>query len=102
MTMNSWALARRAASSTSASRRVVAAVGDVVAHRAVEQEDVLLDDRQQVAVGAQAEVADVGAVEQDAAARRVVEPRHQVGDGRLAGAAAADQRDHRPAGHGRR
>ena len=38
---------------------VVAAVGDVVAHRAVEQEHVLLDDGQQVAVGAEAEVADV-------------------------------------------
>ena len=45
--MNSCALARRAASSTSASRRVVAAVRDVVAHRSVEQEHVLLHDRQQ-------------------------------------------------------
>jgi hypothetical protein len=49
--MNSCALARRAASSTSASSRV-AAIGDVVAHRAVEQEDVLLHDREQAAVRA--------------------------------------------------
>ena len=40
------------------------------------------------------------AVEQDASPRRIVEARHQVGHRRLAGAAAADQRDHRSAGHG--
>ena len=80
-------------------RRVVAAVGDVVAHRAVEQEDVLLHDREQVAIRAQLEVADVGAVEQDAAARRIVEARDEVGDRRLARAAAPDERDDRSARH---
>ena len=65
--MNSWALARRAASSTSASVASWRAVGDVVAHRAVEQEDVLLDDGQQVAIARQPEVADVDAVQQDPA-----------------------------------
>ena len=40
------------------------------------------------------------AVEQDPPLRRIVKPRDQVGDRRLAGAAAADQRDDRPAGHG--
>ncbi len=39
------------------------------------------------------------AVDQDAAARRVVKARHEVGDGRLARAAAADQGDDRAAGH---
>ena len=37
---------------------------------------------------------------QDAARRRIVKARHQVGHRRLARAAAADQRDDRSAGHG--
>ena len=98
LAMNSWALARRAASSISLVGGVVAAVGDVVAHRAVEQKHVLLDDGQQIAVGAEAKVANVGAVEQDAAACGVVKARHEVGDGRLARAAAADQGNDRSAG----
>ena len=98
--MNSWALARRAASSTSLVAGVVPAVGDVVAHRAVEQKHVLLHDGQQVAIGAQAEVADVGAVEQNPPAGRIVKSGDQVGHRRLARAAAAHQGDHRAAGHG--
>ena len=43
--------------------RVVPAVGDVVAHRAVEQENVLLDDRQQIAITAQPKVANVDAID---------------------------------------
>ena len=43
---------------------------------------------------AQRDVADVDAVDQDRAAGDVVEPRQQVDQRRLAGAAAADDRDH--------
>ena len=48
--MNSWALARRAASRIGALGRAAAAVGDVLADRAVEEERVLLDDREERAV----------------------------------------------------
>ena len=51
--------------------------------------------REQVAIGAQPEVANVGAVEENAAARRIVKARDEIGDGRLPGAAAANERDHR-------
>ena len=78
---------------------VVTAVGDVVANRSVEEEDVLLHDRQQPSIRSQPKVANVGAVEQDPAPRGIVEPRHQVGDRRLAGAASADQRDDRTSRH---
>ena len=98
--MNSWALARLRRVFDLGDRRIVAAVRDVVAHRSVEQEDVLLDDREQIAVGCEPEVADVRAVEEDASARRIVEARDEIGDRRLAGAAPAHQRDDRPAGHG--
>ena len=83
-------------------RGVVPAVGDVVPHRAVEEEHVLLHDGQQVAIGAQPKVPNVGAVEQNAAPGRIVKPRDQVGHRRLAGAAPAHQGDHRSAGHDRR
>ena len=79
--------------------RVVAAVRDVVAHGAVEQEHVLLHDREQAAVGLQVKLPDVDAVEQEPAARRIVEPRDEVRDRGLAGAAAADERDDGAARH---
>jgi len=69
-----------------------------VAHRAIEQEDILLDEGQQAAVGAQAEVADIAAVEQDAPGGGIVKAGHQVGDGGFSCAAAAHQGHHRAAG----
>ena len=48
-------------------RRLVPAVGDVVAHRAVEQKHILLHDREQRAIRCEAEIADVRSVEEDAA-----------------------------------
>ena len=74
--------------------RIVPSVGDVVAHRAVEEEDVLLNDRQQISIGAQSKVANVTAVEHDASARRIVEARYQVGDRGLPRPAAANERNH--------
>src|SRR5438552_15369363 len=56
--MNSWALARRAARGVLdvGVGGVVTPVGDVVAHRAVEQEDVLLYDGEEIAVRVQPEL----------------------------------------------
>ena len=48
---------------------------------------------------AQRHVADVAAVDQDRAAGHVVEPRQQVDQRRLAGAAPADDGDHLPGAH---
>ena len=48
------------------------------------------------------DIANVAAVDQDGAARHVVEPRQQVHERGLAGAAAADDRDHLPGAHGQR
>src|SRR5262249_14792849 len=74
-------------------------VGDVVAHRSVEQEDLLLDDAEQLAVAVQAVLADVGAVDLDLPVSRIVETGHEVGNGGLAGAATANQGHHRAAGY---
>src|SRR4051794_4084461 len=78
----------------------MSAVRDVVAHRAVEQKDVLLHDRQQVAIGPKTELANVGSVEQNATLRWIVKARDEISDSGLPGPAAANQGDHRPAGHG--
>src|SRR3954471_2053333 len=80
--------------------RIVPAVRDVVAYGAVEEKDVLLHDCEQIAIAAQLEVADVGAVEENAATRGIVEPRDQVSHRRFSGAAAAHERDDRSSGYG--
>src|SRR6185503_20358217 len=49
------------------------AVGDIVPRRSVEQEDVLLNEGQQIAIAAQAEVANVDAVDEDPPPGRIVE-----------------------------
>ena len=60
---------------------------------AVEQEHVLLDDADQVAVAVDVDVAQVAAVEQDAAAGGVVEAGDEVAERGLAAAAGADEGD---------
>ena len=65
--------------------------GDVVAQRAVEEEGFLGDDAELAAQRADGDVAQVVTVDQHAAGRRVVEPRHQLGDGGLPGPGGADQ-----------
>ena len=57
---------------------------------------ILGDDADLPAQRAAGDVADVDAVDEDAALGRVVEARHERGERRLAGAGVADQR-HRPA-----
>ena len=90
--MKSWASARRAASWTSAVGGVGAAVADVVVGRAVEHRRLLPDRADLRAQRVLGQVADVGAVEQDAPALDLVEPQEQRDRGGLAGAGAADQR----------
>ena len=91
--MNSSALATRGRMLDLGEGRPSRGVGDVLGDRAVEEEDVLLDDPQQPAVALDLDVAEVDAVEPDHARGRVVEPGDQVAEGRLARPAAADQRD---------
>ena len=66
------------------------AIGDVVFDRVVEQHGVLRDDADGGAQGLLLHVADVLAVDQDAAAGHVVEAEQQARDGGLAGAGRAD------------
>ena len=72
---------------------VEAAVGDVLADGAGEEEDVLLDDADLAAEGGEGHVADIDAVDRDAAAVELVEARQEGGDRRLAGAGGADEGD---------
>ena len=68
-------------------------VGDVVGDGAVEEEDVLLDDAEESAVGLDVDGAEVGAVEGDAAGGGVVEAGDEVAEGGLAGPAGANEGD---------
>jgi len=68
------------------------AVGDVVADRGVEEVALLGDHPDGRGDAGLGEPAQVGTVEGDRAPRRVVQPRHQVADRRLAGTAGADDR----------
>jgi len=70
------------------------AVGDVVAHRVVEEDGLLRDLGNIAAQRAQREVAQVVAVDENAAAGNVEEARNQVGESGLACAAGAYQRQH--------
>ena len=94
--MNSCACAARAAASISSRVAVGAAVRDVGGDRVVEEHRLLRDDADLRAQRRQRHVAHVAAVDQDRAAGDVVEPRHQIDQRRLAGAAAADDRQHLP------
>ena len=91
--MNAWAWALRAAASISAWRGVRLAVGDVVGHRVVEQQGFLRHQAEPRAQVAEPHVADVDAVDRDAAGQRVVEPRQQLQQRRLAAAVGADDGD---------
>ena len=75
-------------------RRVEATVAQVVGDRSGEQDRILQHDRDLLAQRADAVLADVDAVDRQAAAGRVVEPRNQTDERRLAGAGQADQRNH--------
>jgi hypothetical protein len=66
---------------------------DVALDGAAEEEDVLEDDGEVLAQGLQVPLAHVHAVEQYRAALHVVEAHEEVGDGRLARAGVADERD---------
>ena len=75
-------------------RRVRRPVGDVGGDRVVEEHGLLRHDADLRAQRRQRHVADVHAVDENRPARDVVEPRQQVDQRRLAGAAAADDGDH--------
>ncbi len=70
------------------------AVADVGLDGVVEKERLLADQGDLAPQRAQCEVADVDAVDEDAAGRGIVETHQQRGERRLAGAAGADQGDH--------
>ncbi len=68
------------------------AVGDIVGHRAPEQEGLLQDEADPRRALCGAETADVAAIEIDRPGARIVEPGHQHGRGGLAAAGGAHQR----------
>src|SRR4029078_13287759 len=78
---------------------LVAAIADVLADQAVEQKHVLLHDREETAVGLEAERAYVDPVQQDPPARRILEPGDEIPDRGFTGATTSDERDHRAAGN---
>ena len=67
--------------------------GDVLADRAREEEDILLDGRDLRAQRCHVPVAHIDAVDQDAPAADVVDAVDQLGQRRLAGAGLADDGD---------
>ena len=76
-------------------------VPQVLADRAVQQVGLLGDDADDAGEVGQGQVADVDAVDQHPAGRRVVEPGDQRGQRALARAGLADQRQRAAGGHGR-
>ena len=76
--------------------RARAAEGDVVGDRAGEEEALLRHDPELPPQRLLRDVAEVDAVDRDAALGRVVEAGDQLRDRRLAGAGVADERDGRP------
>jgi predicted amidohydrolase len=70
-----------------------AAIGDVLADRAAEQEDVLLHDADLAAQRGERHVPDIDAVDGDRAGADLVEARQQRADGGLAGAGRTDEGD---------
>ena len=77
-------------------RGVGPAEGDVVAHRACEQEPLLRHDPELAAERGLRHFAQIVAVDRDPPVARVVEACEQLGDRRLAGAGVSDKRDRRP------
>ena len=73
--------------------RLGPAEADVLGDRRAEEERVLVHDADVPAQVGQLQVAHVLAVDEHGAAARVVEPRHEIGQGRLAAASVADERD---------
>src|SRR5207237_7211376 len=75
---------------------LVARVGlreaEVLANALVEEIRLLRDDADEVAQRREAQVADVDAVDRDAAARNVVQPGSEIAEGRLAGPGLAHER----------
>ena len=74
-------------------RSVRQAEGDVVAHRRREEKRILGDDPDLAAQRPTLNVSDVGTVHEHTAARDLVEARNERGQGGLAGASSADQRE---------
>ena len=64
--------------------------GNVVLHRALEEEGVLGHDADLAAQGVKLHLGDIGVVDQDATRQGVIEARQQLGEGGLAGAGLAD------------
>ncbi len=73
--------------------RAGAAVGDVLAHRAIEQEHVLRDPADLAAQPVQRITGEVAAVETDLSLRGLVEAQQQLDQRRLATAGRTDQRE---------
>src|SRR5206468_592495 len=80
-------------------RGSVATISDIVPHRSIEQEYVLLDKCQKVAIGAEPKLSNVRAVEQDASLRWVVKASYEVRHRRFSRAAATHQSHHRATRH---
>ena len=91
--MKSWMLAAAAAARTSVVAGVGPAHADVGLDRAVEQEGVLVDDRDHAADLLERQLAQVVAAEADRALDRIVEAQQQAHDRRLAAARRADHAD---------
>ena len=91
--MKSCAWARLAAASICSWRGVGPGVGDVAGDRVGEQEAVVGHERDLGPQRGQIHVLDVGPVDHDAALARVIEPREQPDQARLAGGGGPDQRD---------
>ena len=90
--MNSPAPIASAAASTSSADGGGPPEVDVLAHRPAEQESLLRHDSQLAAQALRLQLTQVVPVDQHAAALRVIEARHQLREGALAGAGLAHQR----------
>ena len=71
----------------------VAPEGDVAGDRVGEEKRLLRHEADRAAQAAERDLADVDAADRHGARRRLVQPRQQVDQRRLAGAGAADERD---------
>ena len=74
-------------------RRIGLAEGDVFADRAAEQKDILRHDADLRAQAAERHLAEIVAIQINPPFIRQVHAQQQIGEGRLACAAASDQRD---------
>src|SRR5579883_2599372 len=74
-------------------RRIGPAIGDVFGERAMEQERLLLDDRHLLPKALLRDTGDVLAIDGDVTGLDIVQPLHELDEGRLARARPADQAD---------